>query len=406
MTRIYSPSLLCSNCHYPGPSGWLYQCTQDREDLIEHAVASGDFISMDQFGSQLTPMMGIRKRSPAAREDRLSFFQEISQEQLAQYRPDQVAHILRQRENVQLVIQRDKVRKNSAAILSRLAEPYGLDSASCNIGFQKPWLCTPQEECQYRVCQSCRPACADRAFLSLNAVADGEVPPTAAAGYSFHLLGQRPVVDANVLTNIGCRPVPLPHSSPAHSTHDSHASSMSATDWIDAQIARGRRLWTRQGDETEIEEYDADFDWSLTPGGSGNVSVHLKYSPKCENLDVLAEATGSSTFDPQQWTPPPSPVIHLDETDDRVDDIGCSTPSEKASSSQIDMLLSESAAPQPASGHLRELSVDESPNEATSAASTPVLSERFPPSPLKVPHGVAMLEESVELGVPDVITQA
>lgn len=97
---------------------------------------------------------------------------------------------------------------------------------------------------------------------------------------------------------------------------------MSATDWIDAQIARGRRLWTRQGDDTEIEEYDADFDWSLTPKGSGNVSVHLKYSPKCENLDVLAEATGSGTFDPQQWTPPPSPVIHLNETDDRIDDIG------------------------------------------------------------------------------------
>lgn len=57
---------------------------------------------MDQFGSQLTPMMGIRKRSPAAREDRLSFFQEINQEQLAKYRPDQVAHILRQRENVRI----------------------------------------------------------------------------------------------------------------------------------------------------------------------------------------------------------------------------------------------------------------------------------------------------------------
>lgn len=30
---------------------------------------------------------------------------------------------------------------------------------------------------------------------------------------------------------------------------------------------------------------------------------------------------------------------------------------------------------------------------------------RFTPSPLKVDHGVAVLEESVELGVPDVITQ-
>lgn len=174
--------------------------------------------------------MGIRKGTPAAREDRLSFFKEINQKQLASYQPDQIAKILRQRENVrgygrsklnnsivpmlsttqvQLAIQRDKIQKNSAAILSRLAQPYGLDSASCSIGLQKPWLCSPQEECQYRVCQNCRPGCADRAFLSLSAVANGEVPPTAAAGYSFHLLGQRPVVDARNLLNIGCRPVPL-----------------------------------------------------------------------------------------------------------------------------------------------------------------------------------------------------
>lgn len=185
---------------------------------------------MDHVGCQLTPMMGIRKGTPAAREDRLSFFKEISQKQLASYHPDQIAKILRQRENVgtirrsklctfavllliitqvQLAIQRDKIQKSSAAILSRLAQSYGLDSASCSIGLQKPWLCSPQEECQYRVCQNCRPSYADRAFLSLNAVANGEVPPTAAAGYSFHLLGQRPVIDASILLNIGCRPVPL-----------------------------------------------------------------------------------------------------------------------------------------------------------------------------------------------------
>ncbi|KAH6603570.1 hypothetical protein Trco_008345 [Trichoderma cornu-damae] len=305
---------------------------------------------MDQVGCHLTPMVGTRKGSPAAREDRLSFFKEISQEQLASYRPEQVAHILRQRENVQLVIQRDKVRKNSAAILSRLAQPYGLDSASCTIGLQKPWLCSPQEECQYRVCQNCRPGCADRAFLSLNAVADGEVPPTAAAGYSFHLLGERPVVNARAIVNIGCRPVPL--------------------------ITRGRLLWARRKGDAEIEEYDADFDWSLTPAASGvasgHASGHLKYSPGCENLGVLGQAPTASAFAPRQWTPPPSPVN--DTTEGHT------------------------------ARHFRELSIDESNEAATGSSHSS--SERFPPSPLKVPHGVAMLEESVELGVPDVVTQA
>ncbi|KAL7946775.1 hypothetical protein V8C42DRAFT_343707 [Trichoderma barbatum] len=407
MSRIYSTSLVCSHCRYPGPSGWLYQCTQDREDLIEHAVARGDFISMDEVGSQLTQMMSIRKGSPAAREDRLSFFQEINQGQLAKYRPDQVAHVLRQRENVQLVIQRDKVRKNSIAILSRLAEPYGLDSASCNIGFQKPWLCNPQEECQYRVCQNCRPGCADRAFVSLNAVANGEVPPTAAAGYSFHLLRERPVIDANVLRDIGCRPVPLPQSSPASSAHDSRASSMSVADMLDAQIARGRSLWTRQGHDAEIEEYDADFDWSLAPETPGIASGQLRYSPGCENLGGLAQATASSTFAQRQWTPPPSLPNDLDETDDKTDSDEGAPPSKRACSVRDGALLfSEFTVSQtsenPIAGHLRELSVDEPPHEATAPASN----EGFPPSPLKVPHGVAMLEESVELGVPDVITQA
>ncbi|KAL7818008.1 hypothetical protein V8C44DRAFT_210431 [Trichoderma aethiopicum] len=406
MTRIYSPSLLCSHCHYPGPSGWLYQCTQDREDLIEHAVARGEFISMDQVGCQLAPLMGIRKGSAAAREDRLSFLSEISQEQLAQYRPDQVARILRQRENVQLIIQQDKVRKNSAAILSRLAHPYGIDSASCSIGLQKPWLCTPQEECQYRVCQNCRPGCADRAFLSLNAVANGEVPPTAAAGYSFHLLGQRPVVDANVLKNIGCRPVPMPQPTPDSSARDSPASAMSVMDMLDTQINRGRLLWTRQGDEVEVEEYDADFDWTLTPTTSSIASGYLKYSPGCENLGVIADAATPSTFAPRQWTPPPSPASGMSEPGSKVID----TPSKRVPSSQDGEPLSELTIVQSTEnatvGHRREQSVDESPCGATTRSATPLSDHSFPPSPLKVPHGVAVLEESVELRVPDVIMQA
>ncbi|KAL7918301.1 hypothetical protein ACQKWADRAFT_304477 [Trichoderma austrokoningii] len=399
MTRIYSPSLLCSSCRYPGPSGWLYQCTQDREDLIEHAVKQGEFVNMDHIGCQLTPMMGVRKGTPAAREDRLSFFKEISQKQLASYQPDQIAKILRQRENVQLAIQRDKIQKNSAAILSRLAQPYGLDGASCGIGFQKPWLCSPQEECQYRVCQICRPGCADRAFLSLNAIADGEVPPTAAAGYSFHLLGQRPVVDARYLLNMGCRPVPLcqPRSSPSSSEHDSPASTMSVMDLLDAQIARGRILWTVRKDDAEIEEYDADFDWSLTPTISGITSGHLKYSPGCENLGVLSENSTSITFDPQQWTPPPS--VNGLPGNEAVDDDSSSTPLRAQSVSPKDNVSQPTTGP--TIGHLRERSLDESSNKAPSPSN-----KKFTPSPLKVPHGVAMLEESVELGVPDVITQA
>lgn len=94
---------------------------------------------------------------------------------------------------------------------------------------------------------------------------------------------------------------------------------MSVMDLLDAQISRGRLLWTRQKDDAEIEEYDADFDWSLTPAASGLASGHLKYSPGCENLGVLAETTASSTFAPQQWTPPPSPANDLSENNDMAE---------------------------------------------------------------------------------------
>lgn len=41
MTRLYGFNLLCDACGRSGPFGWVYCCTQDREDLIEHCVAHG-----------------------------------------------------------------------------------------------------------------------------------------------------------------------------------------------------------------------------------------------------------------------------------------------------------------------------------------------------------------------------
>lgn len=159
-------------------------------------------------------------------------------------------------------------------------------------------------------------------------------------------------------------------------------------DLLDAQIARGRILWTRRKDDAEIEEYDADYDWSLTPTASSITSGHLKYSPGCENLGVLSDnTTTSGTFDPQQWTPPPS-VNDLPRNESAL------SPESDASQPAVDHII----------GHLRELSADESSNKAAPGPSQPT-NKKFTPSPLKVPHGVAMLEESVELGVPDVITQ-
>jgi hypothetical protein len=44
MTRLYDEEILCVSCQLPGPCGWLYKCTQDREDMIEAAVARGEAV--------------------------------------------------------------------------------------------------------------------------------------------------------------------------------------------------------------------------------------------------------------------------------------------------------------------------------------------------------------------------
>lgn len=41
MTRVYDTSLKCSSCHEHGPFGWLYQCSQDREEMIEEKLVRG-----------------------------------------------------------------------------------------------------------------------------------------------------------------------------------------------------------------------------------------------------------------------------------------------------------------------------------------------------------------------------
>lgn len=44
MTRLYGFEFTCESCHRSGPFGWVYRCTQDREDLIEHAVEHNQLV--------------------------------------------------------------------------------------------------------------------------------------------------------------------------------------------------------------------------------------------------------------------------------------------------------------------------------------------------------------------------
>ncbi|KAJ6779420.1 hypothetical protein PWT90_03876 [Aphanocladium album] len=209
MTRVYGPSHLCNTCHQPGTLGWVYQCTQDKEGIIDDALAHGDLNCCDQFGFAMVDQMNSRRVSTPNCRDKFSFLDQISFEQMASYRPDQIATLLRQKEKVQVMIQRDRMSQNGTSLFAHddlfdLAEP----------------LPNPYE---YR--------------KLLDAVAEGEIPPTAATGFAFHTIAGRPVTDARILKTIGQRPIPL------HNTPDSSPclpwlnSNLCLMDLLERQIA-------------------------------------------------------------------------------------------------------------------------------------------------------------------------
>ncbi|KAF5969197.1 hypothetical protein FBULB1_10361 [Fusarium bulbicola] len=199
MTRIYDADSKCSSCHEPGQFGWLYQCTQDHEKMIEEKLLTGEQPCMDYLDFSFRKNMVVRKGSAEARRDKLSFLQELTPEQMASYRPDQIATILRQREELKEVIAKEERQKSTSALFSNLLPPLGFESSFSDKGQRN---LDEETLCQYKICQRCRPVCVDRAFLSLNAVADGEITPTAAAGFGFESLGGRPVIDKDVVRHI------------------------------------------------------------------------------------------------------------------------------------------------------------------------------------------------------------
>lgn len=41
MSRFYGPDLICDYCRRPGQFGWVYRCSQDREEVIDLALSRG-----------------------------------------------------------------------------------------------------------------------------------------------------------------------------------------------------------------------------------------------------------------------------------------------------------------------------------------------------------------------------
>ncbi|KAL2020381.1 hypothetical protein VTK56DRAFT_8510 [Thermocarpiscus australiensis] len=205
MATLYQDAYECESCGEWSKFGFLYCCTVDRDPLILGAKNAGYRVTFDELGRFFADQMTLGKFGPDARSQQYSLLKEMSVEQMRSYTPQQLTLLLSQRENVHKVIADERERAKQSWYPEGLKFPY--DS--------RPWMPDHRYECQYRVCHWCHPSGRDKSWLSLNAVLNGDILPTAAMGFSYSYFRVRPCLDADVLKNIGYRPVPLPRGHPA-----------------------------------------------------------------------------------------------------------------------------------------------------------------------------------------------
>ncbi|KAK7213328.1 hypothetical protein V2G26_020506 [Clonostachys chloroleuca] len=453
MTRLHGFEFVCDACRRPGPYGWVYRCTQDREVMIESAVAAGCTQYFDDLGEYWSSKLRIRKGSAEARADPLSLFDELTPQQMSQYRPDQIQTILRQRESVRNAIARDNLRRNPFSNY-QIFEPYQ-DTIFLGTENPRPWVPSLENECRYMVCPLCRPSVADRSFLSLDSVAKGEVQPTSAVGFGFHGLGERPVVNVNTLRSIGCRPPSLTRSHRDGSTDNSlPESDISLIELLEKQISSSQQYSFGSG---------VGFWTGLELGGNFSLSQvadaapkTLKHSPGYDDLSAVFTNTTSETQTSTQartaCTPPPSPSPYGLSSASETYSLGfAEEPSITDGRSSLSMKTNQFARQQlvhslpliESQGQLADLGDnfldEEDPYEADNEGDAgpasqynaafgmvrktslqmPAITEEirvYAPeslvassadgeSSLTAEYGVAVLEESTELGIPDVITQ-
>ncbi|KAI0435191.1 hypothetical protein F5Y09DRAFT_293968 [Xylaria sp. FL1042] len=344
------------------------------------------------------------------------------------YSPSQLATILRQRDNLLNVISKQRQSSTKAQDLYYPSGSYRGNSLQPPPGLgypiptnMRPWIPHKDEECQQKYCHTCRPSCEPRSYLSLDGVAMGEVPPTAAIGFGFHQLGARPVVNAEVVKEIGLRPVPWPRAE----SHIYPASASSQSTWTLSDIIEGQVL----------EPDYIDFEPCLESGEGSTIDSAISTPSQVNAFEHTRPA----------FTPPSTPISWTGITrqdNGTVEFEHCPfvcdgrVPESLKTNCQVRRQVIESIVglmdQELAEDEIEEFesicsfkSEDQSKPLGASLASkalpisaenngqrciTPMMLEEledgcFHQDPLDVGDGIAVLEESIELGVPDVITK-
>lgn len=397
--------------------------------MIADALEKNQPVSFDFLGAVLSNGVGPGSRGPERRANRFSFFEEITTEQMSSYSPAQVAIILKQKETLLGILSRqhqisDKVQRlyyPSGSHLGRSLKPppgfgYEIDA--------KPWVPCNDEECQAKFCHNCRPSCELRSYLSLDGILNGDVPPTAATGFGFHRRRARPIIDARAIQDIGLRPVPWPRLQPqTYPSSPSSQSSWTLSDIIEDHVIEPGCVDTEPGVESggstlgsgistparigASERPRPAFTPPSTPTSWTGLARQENGTTMFEHCPFVCDGRSPESLQTndqvrRQVASSIAGLMHQkvdeDENEDETEEFLYVYSFDSADQSKRTGAGLASTAP--------ELSGEDSNQGLVTPMMIEELEEgRFHPDPLDVGDGIAVLEESIELGVPDVLTQ-
>ncbi|GKT51638.1 uncharacterized protein ColSpa_11819 [Colletotrichum spaethianum] len=361
MVRVYSYILRCDSCGNYGPFGWLYRCSQDQEEILRDSILSGDErkVTFDDLGKQLVTVVQPRDRGPEKRSGNAACFLEEmpARDITTTYTSDQLLTIFNQRKHLGDILRRESFRKKSNPTEehdgARQWSAYDLDDI-LGRNVSTPWVPNAKDECQYKICPYCRPGGADRAYISLDGVAEGSIPATAATGYGFHLFRQRPVCSSSLIANLGLR-------SASASTETSASASFGTSSGASNNVVVDERLASQLASQLNLLGMAHD-----TRPMSPYPLLHaqLPRSPGSPNLAAQAAFHQETGEGESSWQDTTASTVSLPAA--------------------VNVQLGEDST-----------EMEEHENEEG----------KFLAQPLEVARGVAVLEESVERHAPDLVTQ-
>ncbi|TLD31674.1 hypothetical protein PspLS_02025 [Pyricularia sp. CBS 133598] len=282
VVRFHDDNFVCPNCLCEPIEGYIYHCVEDLELRLNNAIFENNFVAWDEFGEGLAKLVKPPARGPDRRAtaDRETILAEMTAEQRASYTEEQVEKVVAQRKQ--------------ALVAARAS------AAQAGNTSDRPWVLSPRQECEMEFCHSCRPYFAERCYLSLTGIVNGDVPATAALGIGFHAYSSRPLYDPNVAKNLGLRRPPEPF--PASHTQ------FNLMDLIESHL--------NQFSTYQTPQQNFDFQHS-----------HAMRFPIGPNANESNEPNASGFFGCEvvrpPWTPPPTPP--LAECNDHGETIGSST---------------------------------------------------------------------------------